>query len=445
MARETEIEEFVAHYGGENLSISDESHIVDFPDSFSVRIKMTGAGFKDLIANYPSLFEVAAPDEIADAVAGQAPEDDKQPPFDLLPPEAGSPAVCVIDSGMQEGHRWLAAAVDQPRSHCFVPGEAPTDVADYVKGGGHGTKVAGASLYAATVPRTGSIQAPFWVQNARVLDRSNSLQERIFPAELLREVVDRYRTEANTRIYNHSITANCCCRTSRMTSWAATIDFLSFSEDALFIQAAGNLPEQTGSPIRPGIVDHIAVGRGYPDYLLENSSRIANPAQSLQALTVGSVASDYYKDDDRISVAPPFQASAFSRSGFGLWRSIKPDVVEFGGDYAIGSGTPPNLTTPPEVCPELIRSTLYGGPAVGRDDIGTSFAAPKVAHIAGRLAGLFPEHGTQLYRALIVNSARWPAWPKRPDARSGRALCGRSVMAFQIRTVRRRTPPTGSC
>ena len=38
--------------------------LVQFPDSFSMRIEMNGLGFMDLIQNHPSVFEVTVPDEI---------------------------------------------------------------------------------------------------------------------------------------------------------------------------------------------------------------------------------------------------------------------------------------------------------------------------------------------------------------------------------------------
>ncbi|MDB5384741.1 MAG: protease, partial [Planctomycetaceae bacterium] len=64
-----------------------------------------------------------------------------------------------------------------------------------------------------------------------------------------------------------------------------------------------------------------------------------------------------------------------------------------------------------ECYPELLRSTMYPpGPAFDRDQIGTSFAAPKVTHIAAHLQSLLPDEPSLLYRALIVQSARWPDW-----------------------------------
>jgi hypothetical protein len=77
---------------------------------------------------------------------------------------------------------------------------------------------------------------------------------------------------------------------------------------------------------------------------------------------------------------------------------------------SIDESKPPGIAYKESVCPELVRSTLNGGPAIGCDAVGTSYAAPKVSHIAARLAAAFPNENCLLYRALIVQSARWPTW-----------------------------------
>jgi hypothetical protein len=56
---------------------------------------------------------------------------------------------------------------------------------------------------------------------------------------------------------------------------------------------------------------------------------------------------------------------------------------------------------------------MHGGPLAARDNVGTSFAAPKVAAIGAALQTLFPAEPTLLYRALIINSARWPEWAEQ--------------------------------
>lgn len=408
MQREADVERLVSHYGGEILQITDDPG-VELPDSFAMRIHMSGEGFVDFIANFPNLFEVCVPDEFSMPVAAGIGEDGVGEDFELLAPSADAPRLCVIDSGMQENHRWLESAIDAPESNCFLPDRADADVADYVRSGGHGTRVAGACLYPSAVPASGQHEAPFWLINARVLDDENFLPERVLPAQLLRTIVERYLASSGARIFQHSIAANGPCRTTRMSIWATAIDWLSYRHDVLFLQAAGNINTRGGTT-RPGILDHHEAGRSYPDYLGEASSRVANPAQSLQALSVGSITREYFDNGDQQSLAPSDGPSAFSRTGYGLWDSIKPEVVEFGGDYVSDTGSPPALTTPAEVCPETVRSTLHGGPPFGNDAVGTSFATPKVAHIAGHLAVLFPDQSPLLYRALIVNSARWPTW-----------------------------------
>ena len=91
----------------------------------------------------------------------------------------------------------------------------------------------------------------------------------------------------------------------------------------LIIQSAGNLLT-SGSTPNLGIKDHLAAGRDYPTYLYEASSRIANPGQSLQALTVGSIAYGLLEDGEWRSFATePDQPSSFSRSGPGIWNIIK--------------------------------------------------------------------------------------------------------------------------
>ena len=102
------------------------------------------------------------------------------------------------------------------------------------------------------------------------------------------------------------------------------------------------------------------------------------------------------------------EVSSFSRSGPGIWDVLKPEVVEYGGTHVYNKeSVPPQLTTPPEVCPELIRKSPEG-PAFARDDVGTSFSAPKVTYIASQIEKVLPESPALLYRALVAQSARWP-------------------------------------
>ncbi len=416
-ARFQEIMRIVGAYEGEVLNPPKHDPHTDtaLTGEFTLRLRVLGKGLRDFVLNYPYIFEVAEPDDVAlpqtfrDAIAR-----DKDR-ITLVQPPPGAPTVCVIDSGLQEGHYLLEPAVDRVSSRCFLPGVSATDVADYVAPGGHGTRVAGAVLYGESVPRSGTFSLKCWLQNARVLDQNCSMPVNLFPPALLRELISYYHNGARkTRIFNHSITASAPCRTRYMSAWAAEIDVLSHTHDVLFIVSAGNL-SPSGIGAMPGIRDHLIAGREYPTYLCELSCRVANPAQSFQALTVGSVSYREFSDPNWRSFAPGnSHPSSFSRSGHGIWKCIKPEIVEFGGDNLVSATTPPNVGTPNhggECYPELVRSTMYPpGPAYDRDDVGTSFAAPKVSRIAAKLAELLPNESCLLYRALIVQSARWPEW-----------------------------------
>jgi hypothetical protein len=415
--RQRELIAFIGGYGGNVLEMTHEDTraIAVLPDSFTARVNIRGVGLKDLILNYPYIFEIVEPEDIAlpqyaDA-GGAAPLAAPSP----LPPSADAPTVCVIDSGIQEGHVYLAPAIDTATSRCFLPGTTPTDVADYVAPAGHGTRVAGAVLYGETVPPDGTPQLPFWIQNARVLDQGNRMPEELFPPAAIRAAVEHFHVNGrNTRVFNHSINATAPSRTRYMSAWAAEIDKLCYQHDILVVQSTGNVPSSGSAPLI-GVKEHLVADRQFPAYLCEPSCRVANPAQSLQALSVGSVAYGMFSNGGWRSIAEEAgHPSAFSRAGFGIWGVIKPEVVEFGGDAVRTANDPPDVRVGggvPGVCPQLVRSTMHPpGPAVASDSGGTSFATPKVTRIAAAVEAVLPDEPALLWRALIVQSAQWPEW-----------------------------------
>lgn len=410
------IRDIINYYQAEILMDVDnaDTQALTLPDSFTLRLKISGKGLKDLVLSFPYIFEVAEPDDIETPQQTARELKETAAQLDIQEPDEDAPAVCVIDSGMQEDHLWLEPGVDKETSHCFLPAKSDSDVADYVQPSGHGTRVAGAVLHGEEVPKSGVVELESWVQNARVLDGSCSMPREMFPPSVLREVIKRYHEgKRNTRIFNHAINADAPCRRRHMSAWAAEVDLLCNDYDILVIQSSGNLKPSRAVP-RPGVAEHVASGKDYPNYLSENSCRVANPSQSLQALTVGSIAYGAVETAGwRSFASEDGHPSAFSRAGLGIWGSIKPEIVEYGGDYLRTASDPPDVDNPQEGregYPELVRSTMHGGPAFDRDEVGTSYAAPKVTKIAARLQGLLPDESCLMYRALIVQSAQWPEW-----------------------------------
>jgi hypothetical protein len=432
--REVEIEDFARVYDAEILHLIDQGRFdaAVLPDSFTVRLKILGKGLRDFVLNYAYIFEVVEPDDISLPQRVRESAEDRGGGAAPMAPADDAPAVCVIDSGIQETHLLLEPAIDHTTSHCFLPGRDSDEVGDFVSPGGHGTRVAGAVIYGEMVAKDGTPQLPFWVQNARVLDENNSMPEELFPPTTVRAAIERfYQGPRQTRIFNHSINATAPCRRRYMSAWAAEIDLLCATYDILFIQSAGNI-FLSGTITQPGVRDHLAAERDYPKYLYEDSARVANPGQSLQALTVGSIAYGSFEEGDwKTFASEQNYPSAFSRSGHGIWGTIKPEVVEYGGDDVRTANVPPDVQGGgwiPAACPELVRSTAFPpGPLFDRDETGTSFAAPKVARIAAELHRILPDEPSLLYRALIVQSARWPTWGenllnkiRHPDPTSGK-------------------------
>jgi hypothetical protein len=392
--RQDLFDKFIRKYGGENLS-----GFIDNNDSFCCQIHISGRAMKDLALNYQYLFYLSESEQIESFEQNEIENNlQDESSLQLIAPLLNAPKVCVIDSGIQENHRLLDLAVDVLSSKSYVLNDNST--ADYVSNGGHGTKVAGAILYPKSIPKSGIYNLPCWIQNARVLNRDNVLDRKnSYLPKLMEDIISDFLP---TKIYNLSIASRSPCRLKHMTSWAASIDKLTYENDVLFIVATGNLS-------REAVKNHLDTSRQYPDFLLEKSSRISNPSQSSFALTVGSVSLKEYKTVDDHSFGENDSPSAFTKSGPGLWGMIKPDVVEYGGNLVVQKiGNVHLIKSKDETSVELVQSTLGGKKKAIGKDIGTSFATPKVSNIAAILQGILPNDNALLYRALIAQSARLP-------------------------------------
>jgi hypothetical protein len=388
MERQTNFETFVKHYG------KITSGYVELEDSFGCEVRISGLGLKDLVFNYPYVFEVNELEEI-DVVSGSLSElGDNE--FEILPPPDDAPIVAIIDSGLMENHRFIAPAVDSANSKSYVIGNASTT--DEATGGGHGTRVAGALLYPLGLSRyVAPYELPCFIRNLRILNEDNKLLHR-YPAELLKDVIS---DNEDCCVFNLSVNSIRQHRKRHMSNWAAYLDRASFDGNRLFIISAGNIHPDN-------IRAYINHGTNYPTFLHEPYCGIANPGQSCFAITVGSINHTRFEDQFWRSLGDERCVSAFSRIGPGIWGTIKPDVVEYGGGLVLSKNGLNLVSQKNDTSPELLRSTLHGGSHNGFDAVGTSFAAPKVTHIIAILKKLYPDENMNLLRALLAQSARLP-------------------------------------
>ena len=386
--RENHFQKFISHYG----EIS--SDLVHLEDSFGCKVEISGKGLKDLVLNYQYVFEVSEIQSVKGVEGAELEEISLE--FEVIPPDKDSPEIGVVDSGIMEEHKYLKPAINSDKSKSYV--KEDTSTADHVPGGGHGTKVAGAILYPEGISHLEPpYKLPFFLRNLRVLNSRNVL-ENFYPAELMMKIVEE---NPDCLLFNLSVNSDCPHRKKHMSTWAAAIDFLTHKNDLLFIVSAGNLHKRV-------IQRLLQNGNDYPGYLEQPDCGIANPAQSSFALCVGSINHDVFKDDYFESLGGKDEISAFSRIGTGIWGKIKPDVVEYGGGLVRANNGLNTVNQKIVTSPELIRSTLDGGSAFGKDSVGTSFAAPKVANIVASLKKIYPEENANLLRALVAQGARLP-------------------------------------
>jgi hypothetical protein len=189
---------------------------------------------------------------------------------------------------------------------------------------------------------------------------------------------------------------------------AYTLDRLTRELGVLFIVPTGNL-KISDLPADPRT--------SYPDYLLENSARLLDPSPALNALTIGGLARYTATRDaqrhpnsiEDLPIALADQPFPLGRSGLSIGKAIKPDLVEHAGNLAVDRMG----NRKPHTGLGIISTS--GDFANGRpfaEDIGTSYAAPQVAHRAARLLGVVPnvsDMPANLLRALLAAHARWPS------------------------------------
>ncbi len=326
----------------------------------------------------------------------------------------------IIDDEVME-HPMLAGSMASRES---LPAEH-----DWGEPSDHGTMVAGRIVF-------GDIESALagdaaWValgplHSIRVLEQNpNDPTDAIFPTAtphhaLIEDAVRRLYARG-VRVINVSIADRVPFSGPHLSLWSERMDELARELDVLIVVAAGNQPAND-IPKGQSILD------AYPDYLLEDDCRVAEPGAGANMLTVGSVArfaapqrADGRQLPGDRAVAREGEPSPFTRAGPGAADGIKPDVVHHGGNWALNDV---DLVERSDFGVSAI-STKGGGeqPYFGVAN-GTSYAAPLVTRVAAKILNRYPSSGANLLRALIGASARPLLLPNSLDERKRRRLAG---------------------
>ncbi|TWU43301.1 Subtilase family protein [Novipirellula aureliae] len=324
---------------------------------------------------------------------------------EIAPPPEDAPIICVVDSGVSPGNPFLKPVAKDDLIVSFLK-SAPDSPYDEV---GHGSGVASlAAYYVLNLAEGASNQATAWIASARILDDTNQIEESRLFSRVLEDVVKHF-APLGVRIFNLSVADLAkkwnqdSKRTQSRTSWTArTIDRLSREYDVVFVVATGNI-----SP--PVILDSLKAGNDYPVYLCDEDSRILDPGQAALAVSVGSVSSGtLVAHSPDTTLALQYEPSPFTRSGPGIKRETKPELVEIGGNLVSDverTSVRANLAT------NVVMASHQLSPAAAHN-YGTSFAAPRIANKLAailqdlQLMGIEPIRAP-LLKAFLVNSATY--------------------------------------
>ncbi|MCK4507331.1 MAG: S8 family peptidase, partial [Desulfuromonadales bacterium] len=222
----------------------------------------------------------------------------------------------------------------------------------------------------------------------------------------------QYFVELGCRIFNLSLgNAHAPYDGQHVRGIAYVLDNLARQYDVLFIVSAGNF---TGSEAPP--VPRESWRDEYPEYLISPESVIIDPAPALNVLTIGSLAkhnattdAQRYPEVSQLSPASENQPSPFTRHGPSVKGALKPDMVATGG----------NLANPIRQQGQQWKNDTRGlgvlacnhdfsGNTLFKELSGTSFAAPYITHLAGRLLNEYPNASANLLRAMLVNQSNMP-------------------------------------
>ena len=316
-------------------------------------------------------------------------------------PGDGGPVVAVLDSGVSTGHPLLGQAVGDAQGY-VLPHRLPDDSPPW-----HGTFVGGLALYGDIETR---IRAGRFVPELRLLSGKIFNHDGHDQTEFVENAVERAVRDLNEqygcKVFNLSYgDLNKVYEGRHIRGLGYTLDRLTRELGILFVVSTGNVQLQE--------LPNDARG-SFPDYLLEESARLVDPATALNVLTVGGLAryeatreaQRHPNDIEAVPLARSGQPFPLTRRGPSIGGAIKPDLVEHAGNVAA-------LRQPGRFQHRgLGVVSLHGGFAGGHaftEDVGTSFAAPLVANKAGLLLRELPDATPNLLRAVIGAHAVWPA------------------------------------
>jgi len=321
----------------------------------------------------------------------------------IQPPEEDAPAVCLIDTGINRGHRLLEPLLAEADNHTIFPDGDPSDSEP---NHGHGTPMAGLAAYGdlnELLRGNGLWPQRHRLEGVKTFDRNLAHEPDNYGYVTAQAVhTPGIVRPHRPRVFSLPITA-LGGTDGRPSAWSATVDALAFGAEEpdepkrLFFVSAGNT-----SPFD---------SNGYTYPATNEQSPLEDPSQAWNAITVGALThrSAITENDPESRLLQPIASadmlSPHSRTSL-TWDKhwpIKPDIVMEGGNL----GYHPHLGVERRDSLDLITTSRLVRNSPIAPFRATSAATALAARLAAEIMADYPGLWPETVRGLIVHSARW--------------------------------------
>jgi hypothetical protein len=404
------------------LNIASREHSIAFAEREVVLALATPEQIGTIIANTDSIAELRSSQDTPSFFQRldilEQKEWTEEMADRLEPPEAGAPAVCLMDSGSTRIHPLIEPVLNDADFQSWDAILPPHDNSALWQG--HGTKMSGLAIYGdltEALISTDAVEISHVLESVKILPDRGANHPDLY-GHITSTAMSRAEIQApeRARVFCLAVTDDADRWHGKPSSWSASMDRMAFGvgeDQRLIAVSAGNIrffyPES--------------------EYLDQNdASPVEDPAQAWNVVTVGAFTEKLTIEDESFEdwkpVAPVGDISPLSRTSI-AWQDqwpIKPDVVFEGGNYAVA----PDDDAIDEVDDLLLLTTnnrLQDGyfNVIADTSAASALAARMSAQILADNQDLWPE----TVRALLVHSANWtnamqshlPARPTQGDKR----------------------------
>jgi hypothetical protein len=355
--------------------------------------------------------------------------------------DADAAAVCVLDTGVMSEHPLLRASVD--RAVSALDGVGPFDI------DGHGTSMAGLALLADVdrdLMETDPVSLRHRIESVKIIRRGRDAENdaEAYPVITAGATAAIEAEQIRRRVFSMAVTVDDLAGSDgRPTSYSAAFDALAFGTD---IARSDEGIELLGQPdpqaARLYVVSAGNVHDGYDVNHLNVSdlSRIQNPAQAWNALTVGACTELVKLPQEPEyagwrALAEVGDLSPYSRTSTTISRSwpVKPDIVMEGGNLMVNTSDTQFFNDP---ALSLVTTSSVPGRLLTTAN-ATSAATAQAARLAAVAMEQYPSLWPETVRALLVHAAEWTPTMLRHFNQKGRDFNPKDRKGDRLRLVRR--------